>query len=155
MLAPAVRAPRKHHMSRPECCNNGWHGSAAMDAHGHPCTSWSNTKARENTLNLRRVVNGRDVHLHSTKQSFLPLVKSSARHHAQSFYSAFARMDLATFSASFTEALSVCGPFCCCIAPNKPAGGLNGRLRSPVAGIPQIQILAMFDSSAFFKGITL
>ena len=36
--------------------------------------------------------------------------------------------------------------------PNRPAGGLKGRLRSPVAGIPQIQILAMLDSMAFFRG---
>ena len=36
--------------------------------------------------------------------------------------------------------------------PYRPAGGLKGRLRSPVAGIPQIQILAMLDSMAFFRG---
>lgn len=36
--------------------------------------------------------------------------------------------------------------------PKGPAGALKGRLRSPLAAVPQSQILASLDSSAFLTG---
>jgi hypothetical protein len=47
--------------------------------------------------------------------------------------------------------LSVCGPVAPPI-PNIPGAALKGLLRSPVAGFPQSQMRACFDSNAFLTG---